>query len=63
MSSDNHQSDIEWLAVTEPVYRNFNGCTFDEWQNMRYKLGLDKKPHISGDEWANKLKDRNDYDS
>lgn len=30
-----------------------------EIQNMRYKLGLDKKPRISGKQWAQMLRDKN----
>ncbi len=34
----------------------FQYYTLRQWQNMRYKLGLDKKPHIKANELATKLR-------
>lgn len=32
--------------------------THQQWQNMRYKLGLDEKPRISAKEWARLLRNK-----
>ena len=35
-----------------------HGYTRQQWQNMRYKLGLDEKPRVSAEEWAEMLRDK-----
>lgn len=56
------QNDLEWLAVNEDewcetIRFNVPGdgcCSRKQWQNMRYHLGLDKKPHyrLTGGDWV-----------
>ena len=41
-------------TIQPPSGRRF---TRRQWQSMRYKLGLDKKPNISSKAWASKLKE------
>lgn len=36
----------------------FQYYTRQKWQNMRYKLGLDEKPRISGKQWAEMLRNK-----
>ena len=36
----------------------FQYYTRQQWQSMRYKLGLDEKPRISGKQWAQMLRDK-----
>ena len=60
------QNDLEWLAVNEDEWCEtirFNApgdgcCSRKQWQNMRYHLGLDKKPHyrLTGGEWVKQCK-------
>ena len=35
-----------------------HGHTHKRWQNMRYKLGLDEKPRVSAEKWAEMLRDK-----
>jgi len=64
------QNDLEWLAVNvykfptgilnysfwdaENIDHGIENTTFQQWQNMRYHLGLDVKPHyrLIGGEWV-----------
>ncbi len=49
---------IRFHNTSHPMFNkdSYEWYNRQQWQNMRYKLGLDKKPHVSGEEWANMLK-------
>lgn len=46
------------IDVDSKYCSKFQCYTHQQWQNMRYKLGLDEKPWISGSDWAEMLRDK-----
>ena len=48
-----------YIEDSESEYcSQFQYCTRQQWQNMRYKLGLDEKPRVSAEKWAQMLRDK-----
>ena len=49
-----------YIEDSESEYcSQFQYYTRQQWQNMRYKLGLDEKPRVSAGDWAEMLRDKN----
>ena len=48
-----------YIEDSESEYcSQFQYYTHQQWQNMRYKLGLDEKPRVSAEKWAEMLRDK-----